>query len=208
MENFGKKKTNVFVGIGHAFMNFFSDFFKSFKYNKCKLAGYLIATTGVVIGFFLQIHYESAMHFQVVSDEVVNLWTELSGGELILKKEVDYSGLYMFGMVLCGCVNIFNGVSLMKKKNLGTVITSGLISVLIVFFGVMWIQCFYHTQYLVTTIPTGYSIPYVNLSTPYNIFNGNGIMSMVCVYIAMITSVLGTVLGFINRNKNYKKEIV
>jgi len=103
----------------------------SFRYNPCKLPGILILLPGVFIGFFLGIHCKVQF--------------------FVMEGEYNFSGLFMFVLVLMGCVNIFNGVTLMSKRNLGTVVTSLICSLVIAVVGILWIQRIFYSQYLVNS---------------------------------------------------------
>ncbi len=168
------------------------NFIDSFKYNPCKLAGILVALPGLFIGFFLGFH--SQVLFLVKHEVIVD-------GVVLVAKEADFSGLLMFLLILMGCINIFNGVTLSSKRNLGTVITSTLCTAVIVVCGIFWIQKIFYSNYLCT-------IPFDqgghNISGGYT-FDFATIMSIVSVVLAMACSVVGCVLGFIKYNRNYKK---
>lgn len=151
----------------------------SFKYNPCKLAGILIALPGLFIGFFLGTH--SQVQFYV------------------LKGEFDFSGLFMFILVLLGCVNIFNGVTLMSKKNLGTIITSAICSIVITIVGILWIQRIFYSMELVNSgqviLPEG---------KLYELGKYE-IQSILSVCASILCSIVGCIYGYIKRDKNYKK---
>lgn len=162
------KKQNAFVKMLDDTWYNFKD---SFKYNPCKLAGILVALPGLFMGFFLGVHSK------------------------ILFLGSDFYGLYMFLMVLLGCINVFNGVTLMSKRNLGTVITSTIFSLIITVVGILWIVAIFKS----------YNADYV-LSKPYTL-NIEHYVSMACVVLSIGCSLTGCVLGFINRDKNYKKVV-
>ena len=177
MENNEKKLNPV--------AKFFKDWWigtvDSFKYNPCKLAGILVALPGVFIGFFLGFH------------SGVTFFVNQNAGES------DFSGLLMFVLVLMGCINIFNGVTLMGKRNLGSVITSALCSLIIVVCGVFWIERIFYSKMLIDT-------GIINQASGEGFkFTTNHIMSIISVILAMLCSTVGCILGYINRNKDYKK---
>lgn len=162
------KKQNAFVKFLDDWWYGFKD---SFKYNPCKLAGILVALPGLFMGFFLGVHSK------------------------ILFLNNNYYGLYMFLMVLLGCINVFNGVTLMGKRNLGSVITSALCSIVISVVGVLWIVAIFQS----------YNADVV-LSKPYTL-NIEHYVSMGCVVLSIVCSISGCILGFIKRDKNYKKVV-
>lgn len=167
-KNAEPKKQNAFVKLLDDWWYNFKD---SFKYNPCKLAGILVALPGLFMGFFLGVHSQ------------------------ILFLDNDYYGLYMFLMVLLGCINVFNGVTLMSKKNLGTVITSALCSAVIAVVGILWIVAIFQS----------YNADVV-LSKPYTL-NIEHYVSISCVVLSIVCSIAGCILGFIKRDKNYKKVV-
>ncbi len=159
------------------------NFIYSFRYNPCKLAGILIALPGLFIGFFLGFH--SNVIFLVNN----------------VKNESDFSGLLMFVLVLMGCINIFNGVTVSSKRNLASVIISTICSAVIIVCGILWIQKIFYSNYL-CTIPKeqgGHE-----LTGGYQ-FNTSTIMSIVSVILSMICSLAGCIWGFFKYNRNYKK---
>lgn len=158
-------------------LNIWLGFIDSFKYNPCKLAGILVALPGLFIGFFLEFH--SKVRF------------------IVAEGQVDLSGFYMFVMVLLGCINIFNGVGLSSKKNLGSVIISSICSLVISVFGILWIYSIIHSF----TLQNSGQVTLVN---PLK-FDVNYIMSLICVALAIGCSIAGCILGFFKRDKNYKK---
>ncbi len=156
-------------------LNIWLSFLDSFKYNPCKLAGILIALPGLFIGFFLNFH--SNVSF------------------IVHPGEANLSGFYMFMMVLFGCINIFNGVTFSSKRNLGTLIVSAVCSLVIFVFGILWIYSIINSFAVAKEI---------SLEKPIK-FDVNYAMSIVCVVLAMISSVAGCILGYFKRDKNYKK---
>lgn len=159
--------SNLKTFVGNVWYNLID----SFKYNPCKLPGILILLPGLFMGFFLGVHSK------------------------IIFLNNDFSGLYMFLMVLLGCLNIFNGVSFMSKKNLGTLIISFLCSVIITVVGILWIKAIFDSYHADVVLIE----PYVLGSEHY--------ISIACVILSILCSLLGCILGFIKRDKNYKKVV-
>ena len=161
----GKKK-NPFKEVLASMIYNFKD---SFKYNPCKFAGILIALPGFFMGFFLGVHSK------------------------ILFLNNDFAGLYMFIMVLMGCINVFNGVAVMGKRNLSSIVISFLCSLIITVVGVLWI----------VAIITSWKADVI-LETPYTL-NSEHYISMGCVVISILCSLIGCAWAFVKRDKNYKK---
>lgn len=162
------KKQNAFLKLLDDTWYNFKD---SFRYNPCKLPGILVALPGLFMGFFLGVHSK------------------------ILFLDNNYYGLYMFLMVLLGCINVFNGVTLMSKRNLGSVIISSLCSLVICVVGVLWVVAIFKS----------YTADVV-LSKPYTL-NIEHYVSITCVVLSILCSVTGCILGYIKRDKNYKKVV-
>ena len=158
-------------------LNIWFNFIDSFKYNPCKLPGILVALPGLFIGFFLEFH--SKVRF------------------IVMPGQADLSGFYMFVMVLLGCINIFNGVGLSSKKNLGSIIISSVCSLVITVFGILWIYSIINSFAL-------QSSGKVIMETPLK-FDVNYILSVICVVLAIVCSIAGCILGYFKRDKNYKK---
>ena len=147
------------------------NFKDSFKYNPCKFAGILIALPGFFMGFFLGIHSK------------------------ILFINNDFAGLYMFIMVLFGCINVFNGVAVMGKRNLASIMISSLCSIVITIVGILWIVAIF----------TSWKADVV-LSKPYTL-NSEHYISIGCVVLSILCSIIGCIWAFIKRDKNYKKVV-
>lgn len=166
------------------FRNLYLGFVDSFKYNPCKLPGILVLLPGVFIGFFLGTHSNVQFYVNAAIEEY------------------DFSGLFMFILVLMGCINIFNGITLMSKRNLGTVITSFLCSVLITIVGILWIQRIFYSAYLVNVAKV------VKLEgDALYVFGKHEIWSIISVILSIVCSLSGCVLGYFKRNKEYKKVV-
>lgn len=161
---------------GNPFVNYLKGIWigtvDSFRYNPCKLPGILVLLPGLFIGFFLGIHRQ------------------------VLFLDSSFHGLYMFIMVLLGCINIFNGVTLMSKRNLGSVIISFLCSLVIAVVGVLWIVAIINS-YITAHGP-------VDIGKEYSL-GFNEWTSMICVALSIVCSMAGCILGYIKRDKNYKK---
>ncbi len=166
-----KEKKNLFL---EYLSGIWYNFIDSFKYNHCKLPGILIALPGLFIGFFLVFHSK------------IQFLGDIS----------QLSGFYMFILVLFGCINIFNGVTVISKKNLGSIIVSAVCSLVIVVFGILWIYSIFHSYYLAHTS--------IVLENEY-VLGVNHFMSIICVALSIICSVTGCILAYFNRDTNYKK---
>ena len=161
-----EQKKNPFLETISSIVYNFKD---SFKYNPCKFAGILIALPGFFMGFFLGIHSK------------------------IVFINNDFAGLYMFIMVLLGCINVFNGVAVMGKRNLASIVISLLCSIVITVVGILWIVAIF----------TSWKADVV-LSKPYTL-ESEHFISMGCVILSILCSFVGCVWAFIKRDKNYKK---
>lgn len=198
---------NIFKSFGLNIAHMFIDFFKSFKYNPSKLAGYLVAIPGIIIGFALNIHTDAIDIFCVTNDSNVQYWAQYG---LNIEAEVNYSGFILFVLMLAGCINLFNAVNIMKKRNLASAISALVISVIIIVFGIFFITYFYHTDTIMNHSPLGFESTYMNVSEDKstNVFTSNSIISMSFMYISMASSFIGSIWAILKRDKTYKKEII
>ena len=128
-ESVGTKIVKYFKGLGY-------DFLAGFKYNDLKLASWLIIIPGAIFGFFLRWH--SAVCSTVTFDTIVpNPKNELE--TLKYKDMSDLTGVFIFISMLCAIMMIFMGFNLAGKKNLGTVISCTVATVILAVFGFLYL---------------------------------------------------------------------
>lgn len=176
----GNKFTKVFKIFWQFLKNICYDFFTSFKYNTMKLPGFLIAIPGIFIGFFLSAH-------------VNTIGTMVVGA----RGEENYAGIYLFILMLFGILNIFTAASVMGKKNLGSVVTSAITSLVIIVFGAVYLWNFFYSRELLTS-------GQIKLNQDISITKDN-IISLSFVIISMVSCFAGVVLGFIFYDRTYEK---
>lgn len=145
----------------------FLDFIDSFKRNPIKIGAWMIAIPGIFIGFLMNYEIDSVYHTQNATKAPV----------------------FMFILVLCGMVNIFEAFSIMKNKNFGSILIATILSTIIVVSGFVYIFD------LVTTINDGDGK-----------FIAANYGSFATVIVSMILSVVGIVICWIHRDKEYKKD--
>lgn len=124
-ESVGSRILKYFKGLGY-------DFIASFKYNDLKLASWLIIIPGAIFGFFLRWHSavcSSVTFATVVPDPKNGLET------LKYKDMIEAEGVYLFVSMLCAIMLIFLGFNLSSKKNLGSVISCTIATLLMAVFG-------------------------------------------------------------------------
>lgn len=177
------------------------DFISSFKFNNMKLPGWLIAVPGVFIGFFLMFHAPVIRSFgwqwRGYDEEL---------GEIVTRKYLnfDFSGIVLFLLMLFGILNIFTAVSVMKKKNLGSVVVATFTTLVIVVCGALYLYLVFYFKSLVDTgkviIKDSNDVVMTSLKLDYNY-----IMSISSVAISMVSSVIGVVLGYIHYDRTYEK---
>jgi len=182
------------AGLGHYFKTVFLDFIQSFKYNNMKLAAILVALPGIFLGFFLRFHAEVVTH--------ITYELPLKEGQTVAdlyNMPFDYTGLVLFLLMLFGILNIFGAVTMSGKKNLGSVIVCTISTAVIVISGALYL-------YALFTFLDGYDngAGVIKISTPVTV-DANWYLSMASVIIAMVASVAGCVLGFINYDRTYEK---
>ncbi len=230
------QKENIFLKIvkmfGTYLKNLVFDFFSSFKYNDMKLAGILLAVPGVFLGFFMGIHSDviGAIVYTSASCSEANIIVDGQtvpnpeyGNVINYKLSFDVTGIALFLLMLSGILNIFTAVTLMGKKNLGSVILASLTTLLIIVAGAFYVYSIavyfeglavYESweaanpgkvvtyDYVkevganVVGIPTksGNQVPMNSLY-----------LSIASVAISVISSLVGIVLGFIKYDRTYEK---
>ena len=174
------------------FKDFWFDFLASFKYNNMKLSGILICVPGVFLGFFIVFHYNIITNLAFPVE-----WVEINGivqPEPVMK---DLSALYYFALTICGTLNLFTGVTVMGKKNLGSVVGATVTTSLILIFSACYLYLLFMCLYYQST---GFQP-----AKPLNVFSVDFIMVMVSVGISIVSSVLGVILGFKNYDRSYNK---
>lgn len=199
----------VVFAIGH----FFGDIGRAFKYNPSIIAGLFIAVPGILIGLFINIHYYVSTQVLTATADIHEYWATL-GVTLTQPVENDFSSAVLFIMMIAGCLNIFTAVNTANKKNLGSAVTSLILTIIIIITGSMWARYIYNTNFYANNSPISGGLSYwpgkegFDLLTFSNEAAGTnlGIKSLFCVYASMVSSAIGTVLAFIYRNKFYKKE--
>lgn len=143
----------------------------SFKYNKSLLPGILLFLPAIFIGLFLGSHATAVLRINSnVTDFSVNI------------------GAYLFGLVLLGCINIFNAFAVISKKNLFSSICSAVCTVLLLLFGGLYLMSFIVNWSAVTK-------------------DSALMISLICIGVSMISSLVGCILSFLHINWNYKKDI-
>lgn len=132
------QKQNVFLKLlkmfGTYLKNLAYDFFTSFKYNNMKLAGFLVAVPGVFIGFFM------GLHAGLVNDITYDIFAVGDAKDYLAtyKFTFDFSSLSLFILMLFGILNIFTAVTMMGKKNLGSVIVASITTLGIIVAGSLY----------------------------------------------------------------------
>ncbi len=197
------QKQNPFVRVLKMFGKYLKgvgyDFITSFKFNNMKLPGWLIALPGVLIGFFLMFHAPVIKSFGWTARQF-----DGSGIVTVSYLDFDFSGIVLFLLMLFGILNIFTAASVMKKKNLGSVITATITTFVIVVCGALYLFLIFYFKNLVdngsVTILGDNNEPLERLD-----FDINYIMSILSVVISMVSSVAGVVLGFIFYDRTYEK---
>lgn len=173
----------------------FTDFFTSFKYNKMKLPGFLVAIPGVFLGFLLVFHVPVVNALSFTESGWAN------GAKYETVYFPDISAILLFILVLFGILNLFTAFNMMSKKNLGSVITATVTSAFIVIAGAIYIfMIFYYVQLVQSGV-----VKLANNAT--FTWSTNYIVSVASTIISMVGSIAGVILGFIFYDRNYKKVV-
>ncbi len=183
----GSKIVKILKMFGTYLKNLGTDFITSFKYNNMKLPGLLVCVPGVFLGFFLVFHAP-----------VVKGLTYQTAVTNVYYKDISFdpTAILLFCLVLFGILNIFAGVTMMGKKNLGSVVKATITSSLVVISGICYlIFLFIFVQ--------GVNEGAINVTT--STMDMNFVMSVVSVIISIVASIAGIVLGFIFYDRTYEK---
>ncbi len=100
-----------------------------------------------------------------------------------------WASFCMFVLVLCGCVNIFEAAEINKNRDLKSIIIAGLISIIIAVCGVVYI------------IDVNKAIKDQGAS-----INSTNIKSFIAVGISSVLGLIGVVIAFIFRDKQFKRD--
>ncbi len=197
------EKVNPFKAFLRGIKNAIVDFFQSFKYNDMKLSGMLLCVPGVFLGFFIGFHQDiinkiSFTIFERVTDPVTGIVDVVETIAL-----PDMTAICFFALILLGTLNLFTGFQAMNKKNLGSVVSATIITVLItgiVAFYVYEIIYCWHLQ------DTGKIILAAGSGqTKISLTSTSFIMTMFSCGISVVCSIIGVILGFINYDRTYRK---
>ena len=147
------------------------NFVDSYKYNKMKFAATFIFVPAILLGLFLNSHAVAILRINKEATGVA-----------------EYIGIYLFALVLLGCINIFNAFSLNSKRNLGSVIINTITTALLLVFGFLYI----------------YS--YIEQSGQYD-SNSSVIISITTVAISMACALIGCIISYFFIDKEYVKDV-
>lgn len=190
--NVEKKSTfkKILKVLGTYFKNLGRDIAASFKYNNMKLPGLLVCVPGVFLGFFLVFHAPvvKGLSYQSLTYE----------GGYYLGISFDPTAILLFILVLSGILNIFAGVTMMGKKNLGSVVRACITSSVVVLSGIAYIVFLF-------LFVSGVNSGYISVASMNNVVNFNFIMSLASVIVSIVTCIVGIVIGFIRYDRTYEK---
>lgn len=108
-----------------------------------------------------------------------------------LDEKFSASGFQLFALVVLGCINIFNAVSYKGKRNTQSACIAAGTSLLLTILSVLYIRNYFNHAALF----------------PEYSMDSNTWFSIWTVGISAFLADLGSVLSFIFRNRNYKKEV-
>lgn len=148
----------------------FFDLGTSYKYNHMKFAATFILLPAILIGLFLNSHATAVLR---INESVKGFSASV--------------GIYLFALVLLGCINIFNAFSLNGKKNLFSAIFNLVTTVLLLAFGVLYIASFV--------------VNWSSITITSDIY-----ISLICVGVSLVASIAGTVLSFFFIDWKYNKK--
>lgn len=199
-----RQKLGFFGTLGRFFKNLFLDIRASFVYNKMKLPAILIGIPGILLGFFITAHrYVINQLSFIESDEILDIVMDVKGlsrPSLVIYQDMDFSAVCFFVLMLLGILNLFTATSISKKKNLGSVVTATVSTVLMI--AVVAVYMFY-----IFTCVSYESAGYVTVAGGGNLDTSctEFIMVMISCFGSVLCSVVGCVLAFIHYDRTYKK---
>lgn len=216
-----KNKKNVFAVFCEFLKKCWLNFIDSFKYNPSKIATLILLIPCIVLGFCLTFHFTASKAFITYNSTIQ--YVRITSGEIAIPStfvpsspDADvareyaqhiavslHSGFQLFALMVLGAVMMFIAMNVSSKRNLGSSIQSTICTAAIIVFGIFWIMNFSRTNYIYNVAK------YTELQgTKYSITSSTNMISIICVVIAMVSSVVGTILSFIFRDKTYKKDIM
>ena len=199
--------------VGKAFKNFGKylktvgkSIVESFKYNKMKLPGLMLAIGGIIIGLFLSAH---AATIKQLTFTVSSVSESTEAGVTTLVKTVgmlegmpyDYTGIVIFILMLLGILNIFIALNVSNKQNLGSVISATIVTLVMVGLSIAYI---YAVMYFKSSVEGGQIVLDQEAGYATN-FLANYMKSIIVIIIADALSLIACVLGFIHYNRAYEK---
>ena len=187
-----------FNHIKYFFKNLYLDIVASFKYNNMKLSGMLICVPGVMLGFFINFHYQiiKTLSYKVETEEYFDAALGQWVGGDIVSLIPDFSAVCFFALMLFGTLNVFTGFGCMGKKNKGSVISAAVTTGAIVLFSLVYLFYIFFYLYLQETGQVG-------SLNPLGLGNINFIMVLLSVFISVGCSIVGVILGYINYDRSY-----
>lgn len=201
--------------VGKAFKNFgtylkliFKTQVESFKYNKMKLPGLMLAIGGIIIGLFLSAHAATIKQLTYTVSTFDDSVKTAEGFTVISKSTgllpgmpYDYTGIVIFLLMLLGILNIFIALNVSNKQNLGSVVSATIISLVMVGLSIAYI---YAVMYFKSSVDNGSIVLDMEAGYKTN-FLANYMTSIVVLIIADVLSLVACVLGFIHYNRAYEK---
>lgn len=222
---------SVMKGLGKYFKNVFGGFIDGFKYNSMKLPALLVAIPGLLIGFFLVLHYNTISQlsytFQEYNIQDFKIYTYYFPGV-----PFDATAISIFLIMLFGILNVFNALSMSGKKNLGSVVTATVFTAIMIILSIYYVYCVLYYKSIAYTssdeikslIAAGenpgvyidsarndlgeldYIGRYVYQINPQlEKFTSSYIASITSIIVCDVISVVGVVLGFIYYDRTYEK---
>ena len=169
------KFLKVLKMIGHYLKDVFLNFKESFKYNNMKLPALIIAIPGLLLGFFLNFHYNVVV-------------------QLTFPYSFDFSAIVLFALMLIGILNIFSAVTMSGKKNKKSVILATVMSIFIVIFGLLYL---YEIIYFISLVYSG-ELAFSDFSIDLNY-----IMAFISVIGSIVCTIAGCILGWLRYDRGY-----
>lgn len=200
-----KKGGKALKSFGAYLKAVFKSIIESFQYNRMKLPALLLAIGGVLIGLTLTTHATTIKQLTFTYSTVVE-----DGGVLTKTTQLlpgmayDYTGIVIFILMLLGILNIFIALNFSGKKNLGSVVSGIIVTVLMIGLTAAYAYALFYFKGAVETgvMVDGKNVQLTIAGNGYEkYFLPNYMKSLIIIGVADGLSLIACVFGLIHCDK-------
>jgi hypothetical protein len=178
--NLNETKDNKFVRalkvVGKYFAQVFRDLGRAIKDKPSLVFGTLGAFPGIFAGLFMTFHVSAATGFDTS------------------KTIYQYSGIFMFALILSGCLGIVTGVKFATGRSLKSCIQLNITSLIVIIAGLIWAISLMSCETIWDRAADG------------GIHANAAIKSITCVIISVATALIGSIGAWFTFDKNPTKD--